>query len=117
MTTNKYPFVTKAQIVSQIATNDEFVVAAMAIMQSRQTSDEEEAKTTRYKNARGWMSSHAKRGTELAALAASGELTNAELEECRALVSRYTKQLAAHEREAAIATNPELGAEAACFFK
>lgn len=117
MNSNKYPFLTKSDITARIAQDDVYVVEALQILQHRQTSDEEEAKTTKYRNARGWMSSHAKRGTELAAKAQTEGLTGQELEEVRALVGRYTKQLANHHREVAIRENPELATEAACFFK
>jgi threonine dehydratase len=114
---NKYPFTTKAQVAERLATDDTFVVRALQILQHRQTSDEDEAGATKHKNARGWMSSHAKRGTELAHIASGEGLSVSELAETRALVSRYTKQLAAHLRDEAIAERPELQEEAACFFQ
>lgn len=121
MTTNNnsnlYPFMTKNQIKAKIASDTAFALQCLAIMDGRQTDDEKEIKDTVYKNRRGWMSSHAKKGTELAAKAAGGEaLTDAEIGEVQALTSRYTKQLAAHFRNAAIEANPDLKAQSACFF-
>lgn len=119
MTTNNnlYPFMTKNQIKARIIDDVGFALQCLAIMDGRQTDDEKEIKDTVYKNRRGWMSSHAKKGTELAAKAASGEtLSAAEIGEVQALVGRYTKQLASHFRNAEIERNPDLKAQAACFF-
>lgn len=120
MTTNNsnlYPFLTKKQITARIIDDKGFALQCLAIMDGRQTDDEKEIKDTVYKNRRGWMSSHAKKGTELAAKAASGEtLTDAEIGEVQALVGRYTKQLASHFRNVEIERNPGLKAQAACFF-
>lgn len=120
MTTNNsnlYPFLTKNQIKARIIDDVGFALQCLAIMDGRQTDDEKEIKDTVYKNKRGWMSSHAKKGTELAAKVAGGEaLTDTEIGEVQALVGRYTKQLASHFRNAAIEANPDLAAQSACFF-
>jgi outer membrane biosynthesis protein TonB len=110
-----YPFATKNQIAADIESSTPFALACLQIMQSRQTSAEEETKATISKNARGWMSSQAKRGTELATKARNEGLTVEETEQARALVSRYTKQLAEHFRAEQIAANPELADIAALF--
>jgi hypothetical protein len=110
-----YPFMTKAQIKAQIDSDDAFVVLCLGIMLDRQTSHEQEAKTTKDRNRRGFMSSHAVKGTTLAQKARGEGLSADETEAARALVSRYTKQLAAHFRQSAIADNPDL-AEAARVF-
>lgn len=118
MTTNNnlYPFMTKAQIKARIAEDTKFALQCLAIMDGRQTDDEREVKDTKYKNRRGWMSSHAKKGTELAAAAANGTLDDEGIAKARDLVSHYTKQLATHFRNAEIDRNPELAAQTACFF-
>lgn len=110
-----YPFATKNQIAADIESSTPFALACLQIMQSRQTSAEEETKATISKNARGWMSSQAKRGTELATKARNEGLTVEETEQARALVSRYTKQLAAHFRDEQIAADPSLAEIAALF--
>jgi hypothetical protein len=110
-----YPFVTKSQLTARIAQDDAFVCECLGIMLARQTSFEQEAKTTRDRNSRGFMSSHAVRGTTLAVKAAAEGLTAEEMDLARGIVSRYTKQLAAHFRAEAIAADPTL-AEAARVF-
>lgn len=118
MTTNKitsYPFLSKAQIAARLAADDSFVLECLQIMDGRQTNDEREDKTTRWKNRCGWMSSHAVNGTKLALAAREGTLTDEQMGAARAMVSRYTKQLAAHFRGLAIEANPDL-AEAARVF-
>lgn len=117
MTTNvtSYPFMSKTQIKARIAHDDEFVVQCLSIMLSRQTETEVERKSTLNRNRAGFMSSHAARGTTLAVKAEGEGLTPEETEDARALVSRYTKQLASHFRADAIAKDPSL-AEAARVF-
>ncbi len=110
-----YPFITKSQIVARLATDNEFVVECLGVMLSRQTGYEQEQKTTVVRNRAGFMSSHAKKGTALGIKAQGEGLTEEEIGESRELVSRYTKQLAAHFRAQAIATDPSL-AEAARVF-
>jgi hypothetical protein len=111
----QYPFATKKQIIERIASDDSFVLVCLATMLGRQTSHEVETKSTVTRNRAGFMSSHAVRGTTLATKAAAEGLTEAELSDARDLVSRYTKQLAAHFRQEAIAADPSL-AEAARVF-
>lgn len=110
-----YPFATKAQI---LASQTEFSVCLEHNEQlfAAQTSEEQEAKDTRVKNRRGYMSSHAVVGSTLALKARAGEtLTPEEQDKVRSIVCRYGKQLAAMAREAAIAANPELKKIAAVF--
>lgn len=113
---NLYPFMTKAQIKARIAEDTKFALHCLSVMDGRQTTGEREVKGTIVKNRAGWMSSHAKRGTELAALAAAGTIDLDQVELARALVSHYTKQLAAHFRQEEIDRNPDLAATASCFF-
>ncbi len=116
MNSNNYPFLTKKQIKDQIATDDDFVVQCLTVMHSRQTEHEVDSKTTKDRNKRGWMSSHAVRGTEMAIKVASGEsLNDEELIMARAMVGSYSKQLASHFRQAQLAKSPELAATAAIF--
>jgi hypothetical protein len=110
-----YPFATKAQI---LASQSEFSTCLEHLGQlyDAQTSEEQEAKDTRIKNAKGFMSSHAVTGSTLAVKARSGEaLTPEEQDKVRSIVCRYGKQLAAFSRQAAIAANPELKKIAAVF--
>lgn len=117
-TGNKYPFRTKGEILAQLETDDTFLVECLGILYNRQTSDEQETKETKYKNRRGFMSSHAVNGTRLVEKMAGGEEWSPEdWEKARGIVCRYGKQLAAHFRQEAISSNPALAAESACFFK
>ncbi len=103
-----YPFATKAEI---LASQADFSVCLEHLGQlyDAQTSEEQEAKDTQVKNARGFMSSHAVVGSTLAVKARSGEaLTEEEQAKVRSIVCRYGKQLAAFSRKAAMAANPEL---------
>ncbi len=110
-----YPFKSKNAIAAELEASNAFVLSCLQIMQSRQTSAEEESKATISKNARGWMSSQAKKGTELATKARTEGLSYEECEQARALVSRYTKQLAAHFRDEQIAADPSLKEIASLF--
>ena len=115
---NKYPFRTKREILAQLETDDTFVVEAMGILYQRQTEDERETKETKYKNRRGFMSSHAVNGTRLVEKMLQGEeWTPEDWGKARGIVCRYGKQLAAHFRSEQLAKSPGLAAEAACFFK
>jgi len=116
MSENLYPFLTKKQIKSRIEEDDAFVVTCLGVMHSRQTEHEVDSKTTQDRNKRGWMSSHAVRGTELALKVAGGEdLDEEELALARKMVGSYSKQLASHFRQAQLAEEPELAATAAVF--
>lgn len=117
-TGNKYPFRTKADILSQLESDDDFVIECMGILYQRQTEDERETKETKYKNRRGFMSSHAVNGTRLVEKMVAGEeWTEEDWGKARGIVCRYGKQLAAHFRAETLAANPALAAESACFFK
>lgn len=116
MSSNNYPFLTKAQIRERVVTDDSFVTECLLVMHSRQTQHEVDSKTTKDRNKRGWMSSHAVRGTEYAMKALSGEdLSEEELAKARAMVRCYSKQLASHFRQARLVEDPELAATAAVF--
>lgn len=113
---NNYPFVTKAQLAGRIATDDDFVKECLVIMYRRQTTDEQEEKDTKYRNKRGFMSSHAVRGTELALKVVADEWINPEeMELARSIVKSYTKQLAGHFRTQTLAERPELADQAKVF--
>lgn len=117
-TPNVYPFRTKRDILAQLETDDDFLVECLGILYQRQTEDERETKETKYKNRRGFMSSHAVNGTRLAEKMLTGEEWSEEdWGKARAIVGRYGKQLAAHFRAEQIARAPELAAKASCFFK
>lgn len=110
-----YPFETKAQILASQADFEVCKRHLITLFQA-QTADEQDAQDTRYKNRRGFMSSHAVTGSQLAVKVASGEeLTDEDVAKVRSIVSRYGRQLAAFSREAAIAANPGLVAIAKIF--
>jgi hypothetical protein len=113
---NNYPFRTKNDIKAQIESDDAFVLTCLVIMDDRQTEDERDTRETKWRNKMGWMSSHAVNGGKLATLVRNGEELDAEqLDKARGMVSKYSKQLASHFRQAAKDENPEL-AEAGSTF-
>lgn len=112
-----YPFLTKAQISHNIETDFAFACQAMVILYDRQTTFEQETKSTLNKNRRGFMSSHAVNGSKVAVKIKNGEeLTDEDVARVHEIAPRYTKQLADHFRAAAIEADPSLAAKAACFF-
>ncbi len=111
----QYPFRSKASILAQIKNDPYFAVECLQIMNARQTAFEQESLKTLVKNRSGWMSSHAVNGGKLAKKAREEGLTSSELDQAVAIVSRYTKQLAAHFRQEEIARDPSL-AELATIF-
>ena len=113
---NNYPFITKAQIKARLATDGDFAKECLLVMYDRQTEYEQEAKTTVVKNRRGFMSSHAVRGANLALKIRAGEwLTPDEEALVSSIASSYTKQLASHFRSQALAERPELAETAKVF--
>ncbi len=108
MSNNKYPFQSKSSIRARIETDDDFVLMGLQILLSRQTETEQETRTTREKNARGFMSSHAVRGTLLATRARGDGLSAEEMATARMMVSHYSRQLADHFKQEAIANDPAL---------
>jgi len=114
-TTTTYPFLSKAQIKARILADDTFMLTCLQVMYSRQTEYEQERKEMRDRNRRGFMSSHAVNGSILAVKARNESLTEEETAKAREMVSRYTKQLAAHFRQEAIEAQPELRQVAALF--
>lgn len=112
-----YPFLTKAQISERIETDFSFACQVMVILHNRQTSFEQEVKTTKDKNRRGFMSSHAVNGSRVAEKIKRGEeLTAEDADHVAAIAPRYTKQLAEHFRAEAIERDPSLREKAAAFF-
>jgi hypothetical protein len=114
---NGYPFRTKKEIVSQLETDRDFRVECLLVLYKRQTTDEQETKETKWKNRRGFMSSHAVNGTRIAQALLAGEALSDEDEgKLSGIVCRYGKQLAAHFRAEATAADPAKAEKAACFF-
>jgi hypothetical protein len=114
--TNTYPFFTKSQIKSRIAVDGDFAKQCLLVVYDRQTTDEQEEKDTKYRNRRGFMSSHAVRGANLALKIRAGEwLTPEEEGLVQSIASSYTKQLASHFRCQALAEKPELAEQAKVF--
>lgn len=115
---NNYPFTTKKEIACRLASDETFTLDCLVILYQRQTVDEADTSTTKYKNAKGFMSSHAVHGTRLAkAVLAGEELSDEDFAKVAAIVPRYTKQLADHFRQEAIKSQPELASAAAAYFK
>lgn len=56
----------KAQIQELLETNDKAVIRALVLLKERQTFDEQQDETTRYRNGRGFRPCHAKRGVSMA---------------------------------------------------
>jgi len=114
--TNLYPFLTKNQIKERIASDPEFARECLLVIFRRQTEPEQNAKETILRNKRGFMSSHAVRGTTLAMKILGGEWLNPDEEGLvTAIAGSYTKQLASHFRQAALEERPELAAAAKVF--
>jgi hypothetical protein len=112
----QYPFRSKAQILSQVASDDAFLLTCLGVLYARQTAHEQDTKSTLNRNRQGFMSSHAVRGSELAVKAASGEeLDGEQTAKARDIVSHYGKQLAAHFRAEAIEASPDLAEVAKIF--
>lgn len=110
-----YPFASKAEI---LASQSDFAVCVVHLMSlyAAQTADEQAEENTKFKNRRGFMSSHAVTGSKLAVKIKGGEeLTDEEVAKVRSIVCRYGKQLAAFAREEKMAANPELRAIAEIF--
>lgn len=110
-----YPFQSKAQI---LAAQTDFAVCVSHLLSlyAAQTADEQAEENTKFKNRRGFMSSHAVTGSKLAVKIKSGEeLSDEDVSKVRSIVCRYGKQLAAFSREEAMAANPELRAIADIF--
>lgn len=110
-----YPFATKKQILAQLDSDPAFLFACFDYLQNCQEAPEQERAATIFSNKCGWMSSHAANAAKLAAKKAEGTLTPEDAEKMHAMVSRYTKQLAAKARRDAIAENPELAVIAGIF--
>ena len=101
---NSYPFLTKGGLKTRLESDPAFVGEAIVILGERT------ARRTADDKAMGLMSSHLKAGTSLACKVAAGEeLSEEEGAKAKTIALSYTKQLAAHFREAAIAANPALG--------
>ncbi len=114
---NGYPFLTKRAILARLDADADFRHEALLILHARQTSDEQETKETKYKNRRGYMSSHAVNGTNLAQKLIDGEaLTDEDEAQLSGIVCRYSKQLASHFRNERIAKTPEIADKAAAYF-
>jgi len=109
MSHNSYPFASKSEIVARVQSDVDYALKCLLVLDSRQTLDEQFDKVTRYSNARGWQSSHAKWGSLLAAKVRSGEtLTPEEQDRAVSMTARYGKQLAAYARAEMIDANPDL---------
>ncbi len=111
-----YPFATKAQVKEKLAYYD-YACAAMVVLLDRQTAFEVATRSTRSKNARGFMSSDAVHGTRIAQLLKAGrELDALDQERVFRISGKYSKQIAEHERTMAVGEDPSLADAAAPFF-
>lgn len=108
-TVGRYPFTTKKEIASRLASDNAFVKEALCLLQSFQTAGGDRDRS-------GFMSSHAAVAGALAAKASGEESLSAEeTAQARGIVSKYTRQLAAHARRREIESNPELAKVAEVF--
>jgi len=115
-TSNGYPFATKREIKERIEADPEFAAECLLVVYQRQTDDEVAERDTKWKNRRGFMSSHAVHGTRISELILAGEELESEDEgRMMAMAVSYSKQLAAHFRTIQLRENPELAAQAAKF--
>lgn len=111
-----YPFRTKAEIVLQAKEDIVFMLQCLVVLYDRQTTFEQDKKTTQDRNARGFMSSHAVNGTNLAKKVVNSEcLTMDEVDKARSIVVRYGKQLADHFRQERVSSDPTLSEIAKVF--
>jgi hypothetical protein len=117
MNSNRYPFLTKAQIREQITAleSEDFITECVSILQRRQTELELAINTTIVENFRGWNSSDAHRMAEVADRIAAGEGTADDFVVARLTVVKYTKQLALHFRREHLKKHPELMNDAQMF--
>jgi hypothetical protein len=115
-TTNTYPFKSKKEIVAELATSAEACKQAIVVLYNRQTQHEQDTASTLSRNKAGFMSSHAVHGTRIAkAILAGEDLSEEDTARCQAIAPRYSKQLAAEARKAALEANPDLAAAGAVF--
>lgn len=110
-----YPFITRNQVLSLLATDDDVVLQSLQSLDARQTETEQQRAQTISRNRSGWTSSHAPKGTALAKKAREFGLTPEEVQESRSLVSHYSKQLCRQMRDEEIANNPALAETAKLF--
>lgn len=109
-TSNGYPFATKREIVARLADDRDFRAEALLVLYQRQTDDEVVAKDTKWKNRRGFMSSHAVHGTRIGQLLVNGEsLEDEDQDRVWAMAPRYSKQLADHFRTVQLRKARETG--------
>ncbi len=92
MSTNGYPFVSRAQITARIATEPEFAIECVRVIDARH----------------GWMVSHRPAATKLIAKLDAGTVDV--VAEAVRLASHYSKTLARIFRERDLAARPDLAA-------
>jgi aspartate/tyrosine/aromatic aminotransferase len=116
MTTNLYPFVSKAQLKARLVAEPDFRKEAVVILFALQTEYEQNTASTLDRNRRGFMSSHSVHGTRIAKKILAGEELSAEdWGHVDAIAPRYSRQLAVYFRAKALDEQPELKAAAAIF--
>lgn len=116
VSTNNYPFTTRAQIKANLEGSFDARAQAMVTIFQHQTALEQGADKTLMANRVGFMSSHAVNGSKVAKkLIAGEELDATEVDLVNKIAPRYSRQLAVLERNAALAANPELAEVAAVF--
>lgn len=111
-----YPFRSKKAIKTQLDTDFNFRCAVMVLLFQWQTAHEQATSSTLNRNRAGFMSSHAVWGSRVARKLLSGADLNAEdIEKIDTIAPRYSRQVSVHEREMALAANPELAKIAALY--
>ncbi len=117
VTSNGYPFATKAQIKAELDASFDVRCWAMITLYRMQTSYEQDTVKTVVKNRQGFMSSHTVNGSKVALkLINKEELDDTDVELINKIAPRYSRQLAVIARDAALETDPTLAEKASVFF-
>ncbi len=99
MSTNGYPFMSRAAVLAKITAEPAFAVECVRIIEERG----------------GFMASHRARAAKLISGLASGKPSTAQLQDAAELAARYSKTLARVFRERDLAARPEIAAAGAVF--
>lgn len=99
MASNGYPFITRNEVATRIASEPAFAVEAVRLIDERH----------------GWMASHRPRASRLVARLAAGAPTAEDVAEAIALTMPYARTIARVLREKEMAERPELMGVAAVF--
>ncbi len=99
MSTNGYPFMSRAAVLAKITAEPAFAVECVRIIEERG----------------GFMASHRARAAKLISGLAAGKPSTTQLQDAAELAARYSKTLARVFRERDLAARPELAVAGAVF--